>query len=110
MMNTLLPKGAPLPVRPNLDAIQILLDDIFPVVRAQAPEARLSIVGRSPPQWLRRRVSKTSLQDWLKRRRGAGLSSRQLRFWELILDLPHRLVNTWLDDPGRQAWEQRRHA
>ena len=42
--------------RPNLDAIQILLDDVFPAVRAQLPTARLSIVGRTPPEWLRRRV------------------------------------------------------
>jgi polysaccharide biosynthesis protein PslH len=43
--------------RPNLDAIEILLDDIFPAVRAQLPAARLSIVGRSPPEWLKRRVA-----------------------------------------------------
>jgi len=49
--------------RPNLDAIQILLDDIFPAVRAQVPTARLSIVGRSPPEWLRRRVAALDFVD-----------------------------------------------
>jgi hypothetical protein len=60
--------------------------------------------------WLRRSLGDEALQSWLERRRGAGLSSRQLRFWELVLDLPHREVNAWLADPRRQVWEGRRHA
>ena len=60
-------------------------------------------------QWLRRRLPKPDLRDWIERRHGAGLSAKQLRFWELILELPHRLVNTWLADPGRQVWEGRHH-
>jgi glycosyltransferase involved in cell wall biosynthesis len=43
--------------RPNLDAVQLLLDQIFPRVRAVEPSARLCIVGRNPPEWLRRRTS-----------------------------------------------------
>jgi glycosyltransferase involved in cell wall biosynthesis len=42
--------------RPNLDALRLLLDTIFPAVRAQLPEARLRIVGRRPPDWLRNRI------------------------------------------------------
>ncbi|HWY87747.1 MAG TPA: hypothetical protein VNX28_13530 [Gemmataceae bacterium] len=61
-------------------------------------------------QWLRRLLPEPVLRDWLVRRHGAGLNSRQLRFWELVLELPRRLVNTWLSDPGRQVWEGRRHA
>jgi glycosyltransferase involved in cell wall biosynthesis len=41
--------------RPNLDAVALLLDRIFPEVRVEMPEARLAIVGRNPPEWLRRR-------------------------------------------------------
>ena len=59
-------------------------------------------------QWLRRRLPDADLANWLKRRRGAELSARQLRFWELILELPHRQVNAWLKDPERQVWEGRR--
>ena len=58
-------------------------------------------------QWLRSRVDSASLKNWLLTRRGAGLSARQLRFWELILDLPHREVNAWLKDKGRMVWERR---
>jgi polysaccharide biosynthesis protein PslH len=42
--------------RPNLDAVRLLLDQIFPAVRAKEPSARLCVVGRNPPHWLRRQV------------------------------------------------------
>jgi hypothetical protein len=58
-------------------------------------------------RWLAKRLSKAGLEEWLRRRRGAGLSARQLRFWECVLGLPRRLVNTWLNDPGRKVWEKR---
>ncbi len=44
--------------RPNLDAARLLLDQVFPAVRAQVPSARLSIVGRNPPAWLLERVQR----------------------------------------------------
>jgi glycosyltransferase involved in cell wall biosynthesis len=42
--------------RPNLDAVDLLLDQIFPQVRKAAPDARLWIVGRHPPASLAERV------------------------------------------------------
>jgi glycosyltransferase involved in cell wall biosynthesis len=42
--------------RPNLDAAKLLLDEVFPAVRAKEPSARLSLVGRHPPEWLGRQV------------------------------------------------------
>jgi glycosyltransferase involved in cell wall biosynthesis len=42
--------------RPNLDGVAQMLDHVFPAVRAQAPEAKLLLVGRNPPAWLRRVV------------------------------------------------------
>jgi hypothetical protein len=59
-------------------------------------------------RWLRRRLGDDALRAWLVRRRGAGLSPRQLRFWELILYIPARTVTRWLKDPGRQIWDRRR--
>jgi glycosyltransferase involved in cell wall biosynthesis len=38
--------------RPNLDAVRLLLDSIFPRVLAQEPGARLVVVGRNPPAHL----------------------------------------------------------
>ncbi len=43
--------------RPNLDAVDQLLDAVFPAVRAAVPDARLQIVGRKPPEGLARRVA-----------------------------------------------------
>jgi uncharacterized protein DUF6922 len=57
--------------------------------------------------WLRRRLPDAQMQDWLASRRGAGLSDRQLRFWEIVLRLPRRQVNDWLRDPARAVWEGR---
>jgi len=43
--------------RPNLDAIDILLNEIWPKVLRAQPRAALSIVGRKPPDALRRAVA-----------------------------------------------------
>jgi glycosyltransferase involved in cell wall biosynthesis len=43
--------------RPNQNALRLLLDSIFPNVQANEPDARLVVVGRHPPDWLRRRVA-----------------------------------------------------
>ena len=45
--------------RPNLDSVDLLLSLVFPAVRAQEPAARLCLVGRNPPEALRRRVDAT---------------------------------------------------
>jgi len=42
--------------RPNLDAVGLLLDRIFPAVRAAEPLARLCLVGRRPPPALVQKV------------------------------------------------------
>jgi glycosyltransferase involved in cell wall biosynthesis len=43
--------------RPNLDAVGVLLDRVFPAVRAAEPSARLLLVGRRPPEALARRAA-----------------------------------------------------
>jgi glycosyltransferase involved in cell wall biosynthesis len=43
--------------RPNLDAVRLLLDRIFPQVRLCEPCAQLCLVGRHPPDWLRREAA-----------------------------------------------------
>lgn len=45
---------------PNLDAIDVMLDSIFPQVRRAHPAATLVIVGRRPPARLAERVRQTS--------------------------------------------------
>jgi polysaccharide biosynthesis protein PslH len=43
--------------RPNLDAVALLLGEIFPLLRAQVPGAELLIVGRHPPDQLRKKIA-----------------------------------------------------
>jgi glycosyltransferase involved in cell wall biosynthesis len=43
--------------RPNQDAVRLLLDRIFPEVRRREPAAQLRIVGRRPPEWMRRQAA-----------------------------------------------------
>jgi glycosyltransferase involved in cell wall biosynthesis len=42
--------------RPNADAVALMLDRIFPAVRARVPSARLCVVGRNPAPALVERV------------------------------------------------------
>ena len=43
--------------RPNIDAVEILLDKVMPLVSARVPDARLVIVGRAPSEALARRIT-----------------------------------------------------
>ncbi len=58
-------------------------------------------------QWLRRRAGDEGIREWIERHEGRGLSPQQLRFWQLILDIPARRVNRWLKSEGRQVWDRR---
>ena len=57
--------------------------------------------------WLRKRIGDDSLRQWLIAHSGRGLSSRQLRFWSLILDLPERRVSAWVRTARANPWSQR---
>jgi glycosyltransferase involved in cell wall biosynthesis len=46
--------------RPNLDAVTVLLDQIFPRISRHLSAARLWLVGRNPPAWLTDRVRRES--------------------------------------------------
>ncbi|MCC6300335.1 MAG: hypothetical protein IT314_13655 [Anaerolineales bacterium] len=58
-------------------------------------------------QWLRRHVSDGDLREWLITHRGRGLSPRQLRFWEVVLDLPSSRVNRWVQTARNSVWGKR---
>lgn len=46
--------------RPNLDAVEQLLTQVFPEVQSRQPAATCVLVGRNPPGWLRQRVAAMS--------------------------------------------------
>ncbi len=58
-------------------------------------------------RWLRENVSDAGLRHWLLERSGDHLSPRQLRFWELMLDLPSDQVDSWVEQRRRSIWHSR---
>ena len=57
--------------------------------------------------WLRKKIGDENLKKWLLAHQGRGLSPRQLRYWELILDLPDRQVNNWVNFANQHPWGRR---
>lgn len=57
--------------------------------------------------WLRRRVGDPEIRAWLISHRGRGLSPRQLRFWEVLLELPSRQVSQWVRNAKNGVWGNR---
>ena len=47
-------------------------------------------------KWLMGQLGRRGLRQWIVQRRGRGLDARQLRFWELVLGIPHRQVTEWI--------------
>jgi hypothetical protein len=58
-------------------------------------------------RWLRKRLGDRELRDWLIAHRGRGLTTRQLRFWDMLYDLPARQVNQWVKTAQTGVWDQR---
>ncbi len=57
--------------------------------------------------WLRAELGDAELRRWIEDREGRPLDPQQLRFWELILDLPSDRVERWLADEPRRIWAER---
>jgi uncharacterized protein DUF6922 len=53
--------------------------------------------------WLCSHTGDRALREWLEQHHGGGMSPRRLRFWEVILELPHRRVNAWRKRSGGYA-------
>jgi hypothetical protein len=58
-------------------------------------------------RWLRDVMPDDALRQLIIATRGKDLSPRQLRFWQLILELPDSEVDGWLSSPSRQIWDRR---
>lgn len=58
-------------------------------------------------RWLRRELGDVALRDYLSRTSGRLLSPRQLRLWQVLLDLPEETVTRWLQKETRQVWDGR---
>jgi len=58
-------------------------------------------------QWLRARTGDEALRGWIEKHEGKGLSPQQLRYWQLVLGIPKRQVDRWLQSDRRQVWDRR---
>jgi hypothetical protein len=57
--------------------------------------------------WLRDSMGDTALRRWIEGQNGRGFSPRQLRFWELVLNIPSPKVDRWIKIARKGLWEQR---
>lgn len=57
--------------------------------------------------WVRDEFGDPEIGRVIMDNEGRSLSPRQLRFWQLILDLPEADVECWLRDCRRQIWDRR---
>ncbi|HVR95570.1 MAG TPA: hypothetical protein VMW27_03080 [Thermoanaerobaculia bacterium] len=57
--------------------------------------------------WLRKEIGAPALREWILRHEGRELTPQQLRYWQLLLDLPRREVDRWLRSESRQVWDRR---
>ncbi len=57
-------------------------------------------------RWMIGTYGKKRLREWILEREGRGLSPRTLRFWEIVLDLPHRTVTRWIRTREQPQWNR----
>ena len=57
-------------------------------------------------RWVMQTLGKPALKSWIEQREGRGLDARRLRFWEVVLGIPHRVVSRWIKE-GEPTWNQR---
>jgi len=58
-------------------------------------------------RWVRAHAGDAVVRQIVTRTRGRWLSRAQLRFWQLVLDLPDDEVAAWLGARGREIWDRR---
>lgn len=58
-------------------------------------------------RWLRGAVGDAAIREYLNRTGGRQLSPRQLRLWQVLLELPEEAVERWLDTETRRIWDGR---
>jgi hypothetical protein len=83
-------------------------DDLrWPAHRDLVIRRVLQAGGMDAIGWLRRCVPDAELVDWIRQRNGRGLGARQLRFWQVALNLPALEVDGWVKQAREGLWERR---
>lgn len=65
--------------------------------------------GMHAVRWLREHMSDGEIREFIVRRRGRGISPQRLRFWSLLVDIPRREVDEWIETARRNPWQKRTH-
>lgn len=55
--------------------------------------------------WLRQTLGDRLMRAWFLQKQGGGLDPRRLRFWGLVLDLPVREVDAWVQKARANPWQ-----
>lgn len=58
-------------------------------------------------KWLVATAGYAWLKNWILRHQGAGLDSKRLRFWQLVLNMPHAQVDKWIAENNSNPWHSR---
>lgn len=69
----------------------------------------LEVGGWDSIRWLRGIGGDAMLREWLRSHRGGGLDPRKLRFWQLVLELPKKSVDGWIERSLMNPWNTRWH-
>ena len=56
--------------------------------------------------WIRSSFGDPRIRDVIRASRGRLLTRRQLRFWQLVLDLSGDEVDRWMAMPGRETFDR----
>lgn len=70
-------------------------------------ERILSAGGWESLCWLRQNFSDQFLRDWFYKGEGRNLSPKQLKYWELVLNLDSNKVDEWLSKARGNPFFQR---
>jgi hypothetical protein len=60
-------------------------------------------------QWLRNQIGDAGIRRWIVNRKGRGLEPRQLRFWQIVLEIDPAEVDGWIAAQASNPWFQRLH-
>ena len=70
----------------------------------------LSVGNIEDWRWLQQIIGRHGIREHILKHRGRGLDRRQLRFWQVLVDLPGKTVDLWLAEENRKVWDQRANA
>lgn len=58
-------------------------------------------------RWLRKYWGDTAISAWIEAHHGSRLNPRQLRYWQVVLEMPARTVDEWVSQARGTLWERR---